>query len=178
MRHLLAACAAAVVSFAAWAHGGEDHGPAAPALVGDSAPRAVAQSGEFELVAILTQGKLTLYLDLYTDNSPVADAEIEVESGTFKAVAKPLAPGVYEVPGAAFAQAGKIPLTLLVQTGDSADLLSATLEQPGPLAAPEPVQSRSEQPIWLAAAVAAAAAAVALAATALRLVRRRRQHRL
>lgn len=176
MRHLLAACAAAVVSFAAWAHGGEDHGPAAPALVGDIAPRAVAQSGEFELVAILTQGRLTLYLDRYTDNSPVADAEIEVESGAFKAVAKPLAPGVYEVPGAAFAQAGKIPLTLFVQTGDSADLLSATLEQPGPLAAPEPVHSRSERPLWLAAA--AAAAAVALAATALRLVRRRRQHRL
>lgn len=137
MRGLLALCIASLVSFTAWAHGGEDHGDtAAPALEADIAPRAVAQSEEFELVAILAQGKLTLYLDRYTDNAPVADAEIEVESGAFKAIATPIGPGVYAVPGQAFAKAGNYPMTLAVQTRDSADLLSATLEHPGPAAPP------------------------------------------
>ncbi|MCB1946931.1 MAG: hypothetical protein H6931_17285 [Burkholderiaceae bacterium] len=172
MRGLLALCIASLVSFTAWAHGGEDHGDtAAPALEADIAPRAVAQSEEFELVAILAQGKLTLYLDRYTDNAPVADAEIEVESGAFKAIATPIGPGVYAVPGQAFAKAGNYPMTLAVQTRDSADLLSATLEHPGPAAPPEHAHSRSEWAIWIASA------AVLLAGVALLLVRRRRQRR-
>ncbi|MBI3156297.1 MAG: hypothetical protein HYZ20_12925 [Burkholderiales bacterium] len=172
MRGLLALCIASLVSFTAWAHGGEDHGAAAaPALEADIAPRAVAQSEAFELVAILAQGKLTLYLDRYTDNAPVADAAIEVESGAFKAVAAQLAPGVYAVAGDAFAKAGKFPLTFSVETRDSADLLSTTLEHPGPAATPEHVHSRSEWAIWIASA------AVLLAGVALLLVRRRRQRR-
>lgn len=173
MRRLVVLCIASLVSFAAWAHGGEDHGDApAPTLAADIAPRAVAQSEEFELVAILAQGKLTLYLDRYTDNAPVTDAAIDIESGAFKAVAAQLAPGVYAVPGDAFSKAGKFPLTFSVQTRDSADLLSATLEHPGPAVGPEHVHSRGEWAIWLAAA------AVLLAGVALLLVRRRRQRRL
>lgn len=172
MRGLLALGIASLVSFTAWAHGGEDHGAAAaPALEADIAPRAVAQSEEFELVAVLAQGRLTLYLDRYTDNAPVADAEIEVESGAFKAIGVPIGPGVYAVPGEVFAKAGSYPLTLAVQTRDSADLLSTTLEHPGPAATPEHVHSRSEWAIWIAAA------AVLLAGVALLLVRRRRQRR-
>ena len=87
--------ATAFLASAAAAHGGEDHGDgAAPAIAGDVAPRAAAQSAEFELVAVLTEGKLTLYLDRYADNAPVPDAEVEVESGSFKAVAAQVAPGV------------------------------------------------------------------------------------
>ncbi len=175
MRRLLVLCVAGLVSLAAWAHGDEDHGEAAaPAPVADIAPRAAAQSEEFELVAILAHGKLTFYLDRYTDNAPVADATIDVESGAFKAVAIQRAPGVYEVPGAAFAQAGKFPLTLSVQTSDSADLLSATLEHAGPAAAPAHVHTRSEWAIWLAAAAVALAGAMLLL---LLLARRRRPSR-
>ena len=97
-------------------------------MAGDIAPRASAQTEEFELVAVLAEEKLMLYLDRYADNAPVADAEIEVESGTFKAVAAQIAPGVYSVPGQAFAHPGKYPLTISVQAGEAADLLTATLD--------------------------------------------------
>jgi hypothetical protein len=93
----------------------------APGMAGASdccSPRTSAQSEEFELVAVLAEGKLTLYLDRYADNAPVPDAEVEVESGAFKAVAAQVAPGVYTVPGQAFAQPGKHPLTISVQAGD------------------------------------------------------------
>jgi cobalt-zinc-cadmium efflux system membrane fusion protein len=61
---------------------GHTHGGAVPPeVIAEVAPRTSAQSDEFELVAVLADGKLTLYLDRYTDNAPVPDAEVEVESG-------------------------------------------------------------------------------------------------
>lgn len=116
----------------AWAHEGHDHGPAVPEIRVEAAPRATAESEEFELVAVLEGGKLRLYLDRYASNEPVAGAGIEVESGAFKGLAKAVAPGVYTLPGEAFAKPGKHPLTIGVQAGESADLLAATLEVPQP----------------------------------------------
>lgn len=172
MKRPLAFVAALCLAVAAWAHGGEDHGDgAAPAPVADLAPRAQAHSDDFELLAVLAQGRLTVYVDRYADNAPVAGAEIEVESGAFKAVAKPVAPGVYTLPGEAFAAGGKYPLTFVVQAGDSADLLSATLETGAAPAGVEHVHGRSEWSIW------AAAAAVLLAGAALVIARRGRRRR-
>ncbi|MES2089528.1 MAG: hypothetical protein V4532_06065, partial [Pseudomonadota bacterium] len=81
------------------AHGGEDHGePAATPVLLGQAPRAQAQTEDFELVAVLTQAVaaeskaspvLTLYLDRFATNQPVGGATVEVESGAFKAVATP-----------------------------------------------------------------------------------------
>lgn len=132
-----------------WAHGGEDHGDAPPAVaqVGQ-APRVAADTDEFELVAVLTgvggqaQGDgsaqaapvLTLYLDRFATNEPVANATVEVESGAFKSVATAQSPGVYTVAGNAFSKPGRYPLTVSVQTADGADLLDAALEY-GPSAA-------------------------------------------
>lgn len=161
MKHFISFAATLVFAFSAWAHGGEDHGDgAAPAMGVDIAPRAVAQSEDFELVAVLAQGRLTLYLDRYVDNAPVPDAEIEVESGAMKSVAAQIAPGVYALPGEAFARAGKYPLTVSVQAGESADLLSATLEINGAATDIEHARSRSEWAIWAAAALLLAAAAL------------------
>ncbi|MDC8786111.1 hypothetical protein [Roseateles koreensis] len=141
-----------------WAHGGEDHGEhvTAPAQRG-LAPRATAQTDDFELVLVLTGTQataeagsapphpnpdpspdpnsppvLTLYLDRFATNAPVDGATVEVESGAFKAVAKPVAPGVYAVAGQPFAKPGRYPLTVSVQTSDAADLLDATLQYEAP----------------------------------------------
>ncbi|MCZ7653055.1 MAG: hypothetical protein M5R42_00300 [Rhodocyclaceae bacterium] len=62
----------------------------------------------------------------------MADAEIEVESGAFR-LSRRSAPGIYALPGEAFANPGKYPLAISVQAGDTADLLTATLD----LAPPE-----------------------------------------
>lgn len=133
--HILPAHALPILMLAtatAWAHEGHDHGPAVPEIRVEAAPRATAESEEFELVAVLEGGKLQLYLDRYASNEPVSGAGIEVESGAFKRLAKAVAPGVYTLPGEAFAKPGKHPLTIGVQTGESADLLAATLDVPQP----------------------------------------------
>lgn len=141
-----------------WAHGGEEHGhpedmaPAA-AQPHPQGPRASAQSEEFELVAALADKTLTVYLDHYASNAPVADAQIELESGAVKQVARQAEPGVYVLPGEGFARPGKYPLVFSIQTADSADLLTATLTvaQPAP-AATKPVANATDRRIvWGAA---------------------------
>lgn len=151
MKRTLIACALAWGALTAGAHGGEDHGEAAAAPVqGGQAPRAAAQTDDFELVVVLTgahasgepehdhptvQPVLTLYLDRFATNAPVGGATVEVESGAFKAEAKQVEPGVYTVSGQIFAKPGRYPLTVSVQTDDGADLLEASLQYEAPKAA-------------------------------------------
>lgn len=127
---LLWGCAASPT----WAHDGEDHGTGpAPAPTVATAPRAVAQTDAFELVATLDGQTLTLTLDHFATNEPVANAQIELEAGPLKATATPVAPGVYTIQATSHLVApGKYPLTLSVEAGDTADLLTTTLELPAP----------------------------------------------
>ncbi len=160
----------ALVSAPAWPHGGEDHGDEHPTTTpARQAPRASAQTDTFELVVVFDQGEaphspaLTIYLDKADTNEPVDQASIDVESGAFKASAKPVAPGVYSVPAAALAKPGRYPLTFTVQSADNADLLDTTLvtapheataaqDAHGPHAS-APVAHRARWP-WLAAGAA------------------------
>jgi len=120
----------------AWGHEGHDHGPPPPPMVIDATPRASAESELFELVAVLEAGpRLLLYLDRHASNEPVSGAQLEVESGAFKAVAADLGGGVYAVPGESFVRPGTHSLTLTVQAGEDTDLLAASL------AVPEPAQA-------------------------------------
>ncbi len=151
---------------------GHSHGEAAkPEMTAGIAPRTSAQSDEFELVAVLAEGKLTLYLDRYADNAPVSDAEVEIESGAFKAVAAQVAPGVYSAPGQAFTQPGRHPLTISVQAGDAADLLTATLDLALPAAGVAHAHGWGEWTVW------GAAGALLLAGAGLVAVRRRKMKR-
>jgi hypothetical protein len=121
-------CSGQALAPPVWAHEGEDHGAqATPASVGEIAPRATAQTEEFELVAVLEGGQLSLSLDRFATNEPVADAQVEVESGAFRAVATQVAPGLYALSGDSFTHPGRYPLLIEVEVGDSADLLTTTL---------------------------------------------------
>jgi hypothetical protein len=128
MKHSIAILAAAALALPVCAHEGEDHDtPAAvPAIA--AGPRTEAQTDGLELVAVLADGKLTLYLDRFATNAPVADAQVEVESGPFRAVAEQVASGIYQVPAESFDHPGRYPLVVSVQAGDVADLLTATLD--------------------------------------------------
>lgn len=171
----------------AWSHGGEDHGdtPAA-STPAQQAPRASAQTDSFELVAVLDQGDaqhpatLTIYLDQLDTNEPVAQASIDVESGAFKASAQPVGSGVYTVPGSAFVKPGRYPLTFTVQSGDTADLLDATLVTDAHDAhGGEPTQAAGTAHKlwpWLAAGVAVLIALGAAAALSARRRQRRGTH--
>lgn len=145
----------ASVSWTAWAHGGEDHGTdASPVMSTSIAPRASAQTEDFELVAQLDGKTLTFTLDRFTTNAPVVDAQIEVESGTvLKAVAQQVAPGIYTVEADALALPGKYPLSFSVQAGDTSDLLAATLDISPPIEKTAHVRGGGEWVTWTISAV-------------------------
>jgi cobalt-zinc-cadmium efflux system membrane fusion protein len=70
-------------SFLAVAHEGHDLAPSATAPTASGHPRLVTGSEAYELVAILEGERLTIYLDRFEDNAPVADAtEAELGKGT------------------------------------------------------------------------------------------------
>lgn len=168
------------LSFAltAWAGGDSSDGhthaapaPVVPAPMATASPRLSTETDQFELVGVLEGKVLTLYLDQFGSNAPVPQAQIEVESGAWKAVATEVSPAVYAVPVERLTQPGKHPLTITVQAGDSADLMNATLEV-GPAGAGAGAQHTH---FWGEWAVWWGAAALSLAAVALVAIRRRRQ---
>jgi LPXTG-motif cell wall-anchored protein len=153
---------------AALAHGGEDHGAPPPPINTAVAPRASASSDEFEVVTVLADNKLLVYLDRFSSNEPVTGAKLEVEGAGLKGLAEETAPGIYTL-AADDVPAAHHPLTLSIETSDSADLLTTTLDTTAGTSAVVHVHTWGERAIWLGAAV------LALAGGALLLVRRRKQ---
>lgn len=133
----------------AQAHEGHDHGaPPAPA-VGSVAPRFDARTDVFELVGVLAGADLIVYLDRAGNNAPVDGAEIELESGAFKAKAQRIDVGTYRVQAGPLAAAGKHALTLSAQAGDDADLLTATFDNPAATGAAATADDHGELWLWL-----------------------------
>lgn len=116
------------------AHEGEDHGAPPPTVIQDAAPRAYAGSEAFEVVAVLEARQLVLYVDHHGSNEPVADArvevEVEVEGAGLKGIAAQTSPGTYVMAVSKPIAPARHALTIALETGDSADLLAATLDLP------------------------------------------------
>lgn len=159
-----------MVPIAGLAHEGHDDG-APPTSSGPLAPRIEAQSESFELVAVLEDGKFTLYLDRFATNEPVSNARIEIESGAFKAVAQPGADSVYTAPGEVFAKPGQYPLVFTIQAADGSDLLNGTLTIPQPAGQSAHSHDWTEWLVWIASGV------VVVFGAAWLLLRRRRTSR-
>ena len=150
VRALLLGTALAAAALPALAHGDEDHSEphaVATAPMAAQGPRAEAQTDAFELVATLAQDRLVLHIDRFDTNEPVVGAQVEVDTGSVQAKATPSSPGVYWMAQGTLGQAGKHPLTITIETEDTADLLSATLEVP---AAPAPTTSGPKSEPWMA----------------------------
>lgn len=115
----------------AFAHGGEDHGDGPkPVSVANVAPRAEAQTELFELLATPANGQLTIFVDRFASNAPVTGAKVEVESGSWKAVAVAAgdgSSGSYRVAAPQFAKPGSYPLLFTVEAGTDTDLIETTL---------------------------------------------------
>ena len=165
----IVALALYAVMLSAFGHGDEDHGAPAAAISQGVAPRAVAATEDFELVAVLEGQHLVVYVDRYASNEPVANARIEVEGAGLMAPAAEAAPGTYVMDLAAPMPPARHALTISVEAGDSADLLYATLDTS--LAAPGAahVHGRGEWIVW------ASAVLLLLAGGALLAVRRSRK---
>lgn len=113
---------------AAQAGDGHDHGDAPPVAAGPAMPRFAAVSEEFELVGVVNGTQLTLYLDHADSNSPVKDAQLEVEIGGQKIQVRPHAEGEFEATLAQSLQPGTIPVTATVTAGAVSDLLAGELD--------------------------------------------------
>jgi cobalt-zinc-cadmium efflux system membrane fusion protein len=145
--------------------------PVVLAPVSSEAPRLSSQTEQFELVGVLQGKVLTLYLDQFDTNTPVAKAQIELESGAWKGTATEVAPAVYTVSAEMLVQPGKYPLAITVQAGNSTDLMDATLEV-APVAVANADASRTAiGRNWTALA---GAIALLLAAITLVFIRRKR----
>ena len=133
MRRLILPAALCLV-LAGSAVGGEghDHGDTGPATPGTRSPSFEAKSDLFELVGILERGTLRLFLDRYASNEPIADATIDIEAGTGKAMARAQSDGTYLFDADILRQPGNIAFSFTVTAGADVDLLAANLAIPDP----------------------------------------------
>jgi hypothetical protein len=140
-RHLLAAALGALLLLeiapapaAPGAHGPDGEHLDAPATMraASALPRVEASTEAFELVAELRASEMAIVIDRYETNEPVLGAELEVETGTLKAVATFRAEqGDYLVTDAAMLKAlaapGEHGLVCTLVAGNDSDLLDGTL---------------------------------------------------
>ena len=137
--------AGAALSGPASAHEGHDHGAPPPPEVTTLAPRAEAASADFELVAVLRDGTLTIHLDRFADNAPVEGAAIEVDTPEGSQAAKPAGPGTYVLTVPFAAKPGAHDIAFTITAGDTVDVLAATLTIPA-----APTSSEKQAPAVLA----------------------------
>ena len=159
----------ATIALAGLAGEGHDHGDAAPAAAGTASPRIEAHSDLFELVGIVDQDRMTVYLDRYGTNEPVVGAKIEYEAGADKGLAQPQPDGTYRIEFAALGKPGELAFSFTLTAGADTDLLAGDLvmKDPHDQASDGPVAERP----WLRWA-GYGTGALALLAAALVLVRK------
>lgn len=118
----------ATVSLCNWASEGHDHGEAPAAAGSPAKPRFTATSEVFELVGVVNGKRITLYLDHAADNSPVKDANLELELGGTKIPVQPHGEGEFEATLATELQPGEIGVVATVVAGSATDLLAGDLD--------------------------------------------------
>jgi membrane fusion protein, heavy metal efflux system len=123
------------LSGAAASHEGHDHGPPPPPPE-RAAPRAAAVSQDLELVAVARAGTLTLHLDRFASNEPVAGATVAVEAPDGPRAARETEPGTYALPAPWLDAPGRHDLVVTVTAGADAEVMSLALAVPAPEAAP------------------------------------------
>ena len=151
---VLAAIAASLllISPMAFAHGGEDDEAIAKPLDVSIAPRFEVHGDAVELVGVLVDKNLVIYLDRIDSNAPIENAQIEIEGSGIKGTATDMSDGVYQLPAAALSKPGKFPLTITLEAGEISDLLSGNLEVGAAAEAVVPATQASNK-WWFAAGI-------------------------
>jgi membrane fusion protein, heavy metal efflux system len=139
--------ASAMLALSARAHEGHDHGAPPTPVSTTIAPRVDASSTMFELIAVLRDEKLTVFVDRFVTNEPVVDATVEVDTpaGMVKASANP--DGSYGLPASWAKKGGTFDLIFTVTSGSDIDVLTGTLKLPAEETIAQPVVKTS----WFAA---------------------------
>jgi len=126
----------ALLAGSAHAHEGHDDAASpAASIAGGGSPRIEAASELFEIVGVVDKDAMTLFLDRYATNDPIANAKIDIEAGAARGPAQANPDGTYTFRHAALATPGQFPVTITVTTGGDADLLTGELVISDPNAA-------------------------------------------
>lgn len=115
--------------------GHDDSAPHALGTTGMNVSRVEAQSDLFEIVGVVENGTMTLFLDRFATNNPVADAKIDIEVGSTKGSAQANPDGTYTFRNAALNRFGQFPVTFTITAGSDSDLLAGELVIADPVAA-------------------------------------------
>lgn len=115
---------------AANAHEGHDHSGQAATAPAHVLPRGESASPVFQAVVVAHDGELTIYLDRFATNEPIADAAIEIETpdGPAPALARP--DGSYGLKAPWLPKAGHVDIALSITAGTDIDVLSVSLDIP------------------------------------------------
>ena len=128
----------------AFAHEGHNHkeeNPKPSAITFN--PRFAVETTQFQLVGFAEGSKLTLYLDHYVSNEPVADAIIDITESAESYIAREVSTGTYEIDSDWVAGSGTHNLIVSVVAGEDADLILAQL------IVPEPAENATESTPYL-----------------------------
>jgi hypothetical protein len=126
------ACLSSTIALAGPGHSGDEgHAHDGPATTSAQSPRIVATSEAFQLVGILKNGRLTIYLDSEPDNVPVTDAKIVVSAGGKPAEATPVKDGTYTLAAGDWAKPGENEMQFSIAAAGKSDLLGGVLIVPG-----------------------------------------------
>jgi cobalt-zinc-cadmium efflux system membrane fusion protein len=134
-----------------WAHAGHDEqkkDPTPDALSTKGAPKLSLATDESEVVAVYKHGQLFLYLDEFSSNKPVNDAEINIELQGKEYIAKSEADGTYVVEIPLLKQAGDYELVITIQANDLEDLLMGTIHIPSTHAETDYMTGWDVIPLW------------------------------
>ena len=117
---------------APFAHEGhEDDDATRSALASSTYPRVTAQSELYELVGIVRSERLSIYLDHFATNEPVADAKVKVAIGDTEPVdAEPTENGIYTMSFPRLARTGSVEVVFSVTATSGDDLLVGSLTLP------------------------------------------------
>jgi RND family efflux transporter MFP subunit len=121
-----------LIATVAFPHEGHDHGEADKAAVVSSAyPRVSARSDTYEVVGILKNGRMSVYIDDAATNEPVKDVALQVAIGDAAPVdADVLDTGVYAVPASPSQAARSVEVVFSVTGKRGDDLLVGVLASP------------------------------------------------
>lgn len=137
---------------------GHDHGEAPKPTAATALPRFTAVSELFELVGVVNDKEITLYLDRFGDNSPVEGATLELELDGVSIPVERHEAGEFEATLQQELKSGVVAVTATVIAGQESDLLVGELDlhddDVGAHAATEVPVWNTYSP-WLGAGVAA-----------------------
>jgi RND family efflux transporter MFP subunit len=126
------------------AHEGHDHGDDEKSVAVSSAfPRVTAQSDRYEIVGILKNGELSIFVDDAVSNQPVVDVNLQVTIGDAEAVEAKHDPNGYVVPLPNPERSGSTEVIFAISGGHGDDLLVGSFT-PSPSIEPPSQQS----PAW------------------------------